>query len=158
MPASTSHFSELVSDILALAAADEIVPNQKARPLKADDDAKQTVNDAIQKLSEIETAPPLHIRTIHHFSCTGGTMLAKCIASMANTVVLNEVDPLSAIPFRGDLDRFNPTDLVALMHQSGSPPEPDHDAPDPSARLAPRAWSRIPRARQSRPRQFPWVA
>ena len=125
MPASTLHFSELVSDILALAAADEIVPNQKARRLKADDDAKQTVRDAIQKLSEIETAPPLHIRTIHHFSCTGGTMLAKCIASMANTVVLNEVDPLSAIPFRGDLDRFNPTDLVALMHQSGSPPEPD---------------------------------
>lgn len=125
MPASTSPFSDLVSDILALAEAGEIAPNKKARRLKADDDPKQTVGDAIQKLRGIVPEPPMHVRTIHHFSCTGGTMLAKCIASMANTVVLNEVDPLSAIPFRGDLDRFNPPDLVALMHQSGSPPEPD---------------------------------
>ena len=125
MPTSTSHYSGLVSEILALAAADEIAPHHKARRLKADDDPTQTVNDALQKLREIAPAPPVQIRTIHHFSCTGGTMLAKCIASMANTGALNEVDPLSAIPFRGDLDRFNPTDLVALLHQSGSPPEPD---------------------------------
>lgn len=123
MPAAMSDFSELVTDILALAKANGIAANTKARRLKADDDPKQTVSNAIQKLREIEQTPPLQVRTIHHFSCTGGTMLAKCIASMANTVVLNEVDPLSAIPFRGDLDRFNPTDLVALMHQSGSPPD-----------------------------------
>ena len=125
MPTSTTDFSQLVSEILARGKADGIIPNGKARRLKADDDPKRTVGDAIEKLREISPADPLQVRTIHHFSCTGGTMLAKCIASMANTVVLNEVDPLSAIPFRGDLDRFNPTDLVALMHQSGSPPEPD---------------------------------
>lgn len=125
MPASRSHFSTLVSEILELAEAGEIAPNRKARRLKADDDPQQTVGYAMRALRDIAPEPPQPIRTIHHFSCTGGTMLAKCIASMANTVVLNEVDPLSAIPFRGDLDRFNPTDLVALMHQSGSPPEPD---------------------------------
>ena len=125
MRASTSNFSQVISEILALAEADGIAPNRKARRLKADDDAAQTLSETIKKLREVAPEPPLQVRTIHHFSCTGGTMLAKCIASMGNTVVLNEVDPLSAIPFRGDLDRFNPTDLVALMHQSGSPPEPD---------------------------------
>ena len=125
MPTSTSEFSQLVSEILARAEADGVARNDKARRLKADDDPKRTVGDAIEKLRKIAPMAPVQVRTIHHFSCTGGTMLAKCIASMANTVVLNEVDPLSAIPFRGDLDRFNPTDLVALMHQSGSPPEPD---------------------------------
>lgn len=125
MSAKKTDFSTLVTDVLALARESDIAPNDRARRLKSDDDPKQTVFRAVQQLSDIVPACPLKIRTIHHFSCSGGTMLAKCIASMANTVVLNEVDPLSAIPFRGDLDRFSPTDLIALMHQSGSPPEPE---------------------------------
>ena len=125
MSAEKTDFSNLVKGILGLAEEHGIAPHENARRLKSDDDQAQTVQNAIHKLSEITPASPLQIRTIHHFSCSGGTMLAKCIASMSNTVVLNEVDPLSAIPFRGDLDRFSPTDLIALMHQSGSPPEPE---------------------------------
>jgi len=60
------------------------------------------------------------IRTIHHFSCTGGTMIAKCTASMPNVTLLNEVDFHSRI-----LDAstsgpalFTPTDIVSLMKQA----------------------------------------
>ena len=58
------------------------------------------------------------IRTIHHFSCTGGTLLAKCIASMPNVLLLNEVDPLSPLPFKSDIKpEFTPTDMVSLLRQ-----------------------------------------
>jgi hypothetical protein len=114
----------LFAEIQDLALATGIKPSPRARQLKSDREPHQTIQNAITALQGIEETPQLKLRTIHHFSCTGGTMLAKCIASMANTVVLNEVDPLSAIPFRGDLDRFSPTDLVALLHQSGSAPDP----------------------------------
>ncbi|MDC3250625.1 hypothetical protein OAU38_00795 [Candidatus Pseudothioglobus singularis] len=49
------------------------------------------------------------IRTIHHLSCSGGTILSKCIASMTNTIVLSEVHPDH---LRSD---FNPYDPVQLL-------------------------------------------
>lgn len=66
------------------------------------------------------------IRTIHSLSCTGGTLFAKCIASMPNAVVLNEIDLHSPLGFprRGRV-RFSPTDVIALLRQSGAKLEPD---------------------------------
>lgn len=58
------------------------------------------------------------VRTIHHLSCTGGTLITKCIASMANVIVLNEIDLQSSqVPsVRGQFP-FTPTDMVALLRQ-----------------------------------------
>lgn len=55
--------------------------------------------------------PP--IRTLHHFACTGGTLISKLIATMPNTVVLSEIDPLSKLMI-GDARNpfFAPTDLI----------------------------------------------
>ena len=125
MSAAKTDFSQIVQELHKLARENGIAPNPKARRLKSDEDPAQVVRNAVRALEQIKPVPAPTIRTFHHFSCTGGTMLSKCIASMASTVVLNEVDPLSAIPFRGDLNQFKPTDLTALLHQSGSPPEPD---------------------------------
>lgn len=57
------------------------------------------------------------IRTIHHLSCTGGTLITKCLATMPNVLVLNEVDPLSTITFKADNPAFTPTDMLALVRQ-----------------------------------------
>jgi hypothetical protein len=58
------------------------------------------------------------IRTIHHLSCTGGTLFCKCIASMPNVLMLNEVDPLSVKVAGGDGKvPFAPTDMIALLRQ-----------------------------------------
>lgn len=62
-------------------------------------------------------AGPEPIRTIHHLSCTGGTLIAKCIASMPNVLLLNEVDPLSPLPFKSGKPAFTPTDMIALLRQ-----------------------------------------
>jgi len=59
------------------------------------------------------------LRSLHHFACTGGTLLSKCIAAMPCTRLLSEVDPLSALaPNQG----FVPTDLIGLCKQGSAPP------------------------------------
>jgi hypothetical protein len=69
-------------------------------------------------------SPDSKIRTLHHFSCTGGTLIAKCLASMPNTLVLNEIDPLSRMQFKPDSPSFHPTDFTALVRMG------DHGASD----------------------------
>jgi len=54
------------------------------------------------------------VRTLHHFACTGGTLISRCLACMPNVRLLSEVEPHSGmIPARGQ--KFYPTDLIALL-------------------------------------------
>jgi len=57
------------------------------------------------------------IRTIHHFACSGGTVMSRCIAAQPNAVLLSEIDPLSQIGM-GNASRFIPTDLVFHARQA----------------------------------------
>lgn len=62
---------------------------------------------------------PAPLRTIHHFACTGGTVLSKVLAAMPNTVLLSEIDPLSKLldkRFRSN--EFAPSDLFAHLQRS----------------------------------------
>jgi hypothetical protein len=58
------------------------------------------------------------IRTVHHFACTGGTVICKCVAAMPNTQVLSEIDPLSTMTTNTATPIFRPTDLIAQARQS----------------------------------------
>jgi len=70
----------------------------------------------LQTLCEQHLTEPLCIRSIHHMACTGGTLITKCIASMNNVVVLNEIDPLSKMTVAEDRTKFRPTDIVSALH------------------------------------------
>lgn len=63
---------------------------------------------------QIAARPPEPVRTLHHFACTGGTLVSKCLAAMPNTQVLSEVDPLSPLTHLG----FAPTDLLLHIRHS----------------------------------------
>lgn len=65
--------------------------------------------------------PP--IRIIHHFACTGGSVITRCLAALPNTRVLSEVDPLSTIELSSSL--FRPTDLIGLAVQGTHSAEPN---------------------------------
>jgi len=57
-----------------------------------------------------ETEP---VRTIHHFACTGGSLISKCISTMPNVTLLSEVDPLSDMTLeQWGRNFFWPTDLI----------------------------------------------
>lgn len=73
----------------------------------------------------LAAAPVEAIRTIHHFACTGGTVICQCIASMPNVQLLSEVDPLHRANRPGGEPRFAPSDMPTLLAQStrGATPE-----------------------------------
>ena len=64
--------------------------------------------------------PPAPIRTLHHFACTGGTLICRCLAGLPNVRLLSEVDPLSTL----DTGRegFFPSDLPSLARAGSRPP------------------------------------
>ena len=78
------------------------------------------------KLFEERTAfpEPWHqqkapVRIIQHLSCTGGTVICKCLAGMPNAALLSEVNPASRL--HPDQPHFAPTDLTYLALQSKFP-------------------------------------
>lgn len=58
------------------------------------------------------------IRTVHHFACTGGTLISKCLAAMPNIQLISEVDPLSTPQKQSGKPLFAPTDIATLARQS----------------------------------------
>ena len=54
------------------------------------------------------------IRSIHHFACSGGTVVSKCISAMPNTFLLSEVHPTTKLTINPSVIEFRPTDLVSL--------------------------------------------
>jgi len=92
-------------------------------PTKLINDCLDILENGLSKANAKSIAEP--VRTIHHLSCTGGTLIAKCIAALPNTLLLNEVDPLSLMPFPDGRPGFTPTDMVALLRQGNTRTAPE---------------------------------
>lgn len=75
-------------------------------------------------LHETAAQPDAPVRTLHHFACTGGTLICRCLAAMPNVRLLSEVDPLSTL---GDTGKalFFPSDLPSLARVGSRPPGPE---------------------------------
>jgi hypothetical protein len=58
------------------------------------------------------------VRVVHHFACTGGTLVSRCIAALPNVQLLSEIDPLSTMPLGGTTHPFMPTDVIGLARRS----------------------------------------
>lgn len=54
------------------------------------------------------------IRSIHHFACSGGTVLSKCISAMPNTFLISEVHPTTTLTINPSVIEFRPTDMASL--------------------------------------------
>jgi hypothetical protein len=66
------------------------------------------------------------VRSLHHFACTGGTLIAKCIAALPGSVLLSEIDPLSTLHLESGRKLFYPTDILADLHTGvRCPPQQD---------------------------------
>jgi hypothetical protein len=106
--------AEVLDDALELLASDRTC---NALPARASAIQPSLFEQCIE-LCRQNTAHALEpIRTIHHLSCTGGTLITKCLAAMPNVMALNEVDPLSTMTFKADKPSFTPTDMPSLLRQ-----------------------------------------
>ncbi len=64
------------------------------------------------------------LRTIHHLSCSGGTLISKCIVAMDKVALASEVHPYNTEPYR-----YNPFDPLQLLFAGGMI-RPDKDRLD----------------------------
>lgn len=86
-------------------------PTQTATPLPS-------LLQQCEELCASGTAPP--VRLLHHFACSGGTVMSKCVAALPSIVLLSEIDPLSKMRLKHP-DRFAPTDLLLHLRRSPRP-------------------------------------
>ena len=47
------------------------------------------------------------LRTIHHFACTGGTVISKCLAALPQVMLISEINPINR-----HSSKFNPSHPV----------------------------------------------
>lgn len=59
------------------------------------------------------------LRTVHHFACTGGSLISKALFALPNIVLLSELDPLSQMMLStsGNVP-FAPTDVISALRYS----------------------------------------
>lgn len=82
-------------------------------------------------LEQCETAVaaiqgPEPLRSIHHFACTGGTLISKALSALPNVFLLSELDPLSVMtPSTAKKMPFLPTDLIFALRNGIRPVEDD---------------------------------
>ncbi|MEM8770357.1 MAG: sulfotransferase [Pseudomonadota bacterium] len=102
---------------LAIQLIDEHAPITR-QSFGASDDPERALQDALDLCQVESLADAEPVRTVHHLSCTGGTLFSKSIASMANVLMLNEVDFTSPLPSSGkNKSSFAPTDMISLIRQ-----------------------------------------
>jgi hypothetical protein len=64
------------------------------------------------------------IRVFHHWACSGGTLLSRCLAIQPQIVLLSEVHPLAYLRHQEPEHDFRPTDLIqqlCLAHNGRDP-------------------------------------
>ena len=106
-------FSEAVIEAASLLENMPVSPQQ--RQITAMESLPSLLEQCQALTEKAAQQGPEPIRTIHHFACTGGTLISKCLASLPNTQLLSEVNPFSAQALGGNTGFF-PTDLLRLAH------------------------------------------
>jgi hypothetical protein len=82
--------------------------------------------DQCRALQAEAAAGPEPLRSLHHLACTGGTLIARCLAVMPNVRLLNEIAPLSRLGAPADRVPFLPSDLIGQL-KLGHRPAGDTD-------------------------------
>jgi hypothetical protein len=107
--------AEVLDDALNLLDSKK---NNVELPVQADAIKPSLFDQCIELCQQVAVRDAVPIRTIHNLSCTGGTLISKCLAAMPNVMMLNEVDPLSTMTFNADKPSFTPTDILSLIRQA----------------------------------------
>lgn len=102
-------FLDLLDECTALIDRSGLVEPRQRLPLA---EPLPSLLEQTQRITEQVGEDVESVRIVTHFACTGGTLIAKCLASMPNTSVLSEVAPHSTLV--DGTGRFFPTDLIQL--------------------------------------------
>lgn len=60
------------------------------------------------------------LRLVHHFACSGGTLISKCLAAQPNVFILSELHPFSTLHL-GDKAKYLPSDITSQARYARLP-------------------------------------
>lgn len=120
MPPANSTTAKLAQTLDEALALLQDLPAPAGQPASAlqQQAPSSLLQECMALCAQREAAAIEPIRSIHHFACTGGTLISKCLAAMPNTQLLSEVDPLSTLLGKQGTAQFAPTDIIQQMRQS----------------------------------------
>ncbi|MBU2963485.1 sulfotransferase [Citreicella sp. C3M06] len=116
-----SELQLLVGDAL------ELLQGYQPRSVRAgqgDEPLESLLDQCRAQTTKLAAARPEPVRLLHHFACTGGTLVSRALASQPNTVVLSELDPFSNIML-GPQHHFAPSDVIYQALKARIPPQMD---------------------------------
>lgn len=61
------------------------------------------------------------LRIIHHFACSGGTLISKCIAAQPNVFLLSEQHPTTRLGFDPSKGVYTPRDIITQAMYANIP-------------------------------------
>lgn len=122
MTNKVSDFKSMQDELQA--ALDILDEYQQESP---EDQAGLVISEADSLLARCEQVVKQHeensnpkMRVVHHFACSGGTLISKCIAALPSVYLLSEAHANSELALR-DYAEFSPTDLVRLAKYAHIP-------------------------------------
>lgn len=74
-----------------------------------------------QVVKQYEKSERPTVRIIHHFACSGGTLISKCIAALPCVYLLSELHPLTRLGIDFDRPSYTPRDLITQAHYGRVP-------------------------------------
>lgn len=116
--------SSAIRDTLALLGDDSERPTKQSsmEPATLPLSLPSLLAQCRQMIDQAGVAESPTLRTVHHFACTGGTLISRCLAAQPNVRLLSEVDPLSRLR-QGGRENFFPSDLPSLARAGSRPPD-----------------------------------
>jgi hypothetical protein len=111
----------------AIAEALDLISRSGARPgtaVKSATPLNSLLNQCREMHEQARTAQNEPVRLLHHFACTGGTVISKCLAAMPAVVFLSEIDPLSTV-WTTIPGQFTPADLIRQLRYGRQQQEND---------------------------------
>jgi len=100
--------NELLNNVISISRDEKI--NEPNIDEKAAIEYAQTRTKMREELSKIYDKQV--IRSIHHFACTGGTLISKCIATMPDVALISEINPMNRRE-----SRFTPTNPLLQLER-----------------------------------------
>ena len=88
------------------------------------DDADSLLSRCEEITSKATRKARPKIRILHHFACSGGTIISKSIGALPNVFLLSEVHPTSTLHLGTGKPKYLPTDISSLVRYT-NPPEFD---------------------------------
>ena len=61
----------------------------------------------------------LTIRSIHHFACSGGSLISKCLDVMPSVRLLSELHPNARKHLHTASHKFTPSDVISCAYYAG---------------------------------------